>query len=226
MGGQVVFSDGTSGGTTDDTDFSGSSDLYRTYRGGTLTTASGHDPGGAFVLSGDRVYKQFPQIKNFETEYADAIKERFSSSGSINTDDALEKHVKGLQEKYRKLLQIHGAVMFGVAFLVRTRKETVTTNDYEVNFGNELQMLVATGTSFGKDAALDFIDSDVLNKEFLDLMIQLHPIGLGEGYCASDRYRIDGRPLQKPTKVSEGMDFDIYRGTKAIGAIDHSGTCD
>ena len=113
-------------------------------------------------------------------------------------------------------LKMHGAVLFGVAFLVRNKAETVTDNNYAVSAGDELQMLVMTGMTLGEELDLtgDF------TKEFVDLLLQLHPRGIGEGYCAADRYRVAGRPLQKSMRnVSGPESYDAYLGRDTFGPI-------
>jgi hypothetical protein len=113
-------------------------------------------------------------------------------------------------------LQMHGAVLFGVAFLVRNKKELVTDDQIEASNGDELQMLVLTGLTLGKELDLtgDFV------KEFVDLFLQMHPLGIGEGYCAADRFRVEGRPLQKRTRnKADAADVDVFRGRDPSGEI-------
>jgi len=104
-------------------------------------------------------------------------------------------------------LKMHGAVLFGVAFLVRNTRETITDSDVPVSFGDELQMVVLTGITLGKELDL----SGDVTKEFVDLLVQLHPRGAGEGYCAADRFRIEGRPLQK-TMRNKNTTVSAFRG--------------
>jgi len=73
-----------------------------------------------------------------------------------------------------------GAVLSGIAYLVRSQPETV--NSIEVHPGNELQLLIVT-----QAAPTYFRDSDILHSAS----------GTNEGYTAVDRYRIWGRPLVK-----------------------------
>lgn len=106
-----------------------------------------------------------------------------------------------------KDLKMHGAVLFGVAFLVRNKRDVVTTSNINASFGDELQMMVVTGVTLGKE--LDLAGN--ITKEFLDLLIQIHPMGAGEGYCAAERYRIEGRPLQKTTRRLKD-DAEVLKG--------------
>jgi len=113
-----------------------------------------------------------------------------------------------------KNLKMHGAVLFGVAFLVRNKSEVVTDDDLKASFGDEVQMLVLTGMTLGEELDL----TGDYTKEFVDLLIQMHPMGAGEGYCAADRYRIEGRPLQKRMRNVKG-DVEALRGRDPSGPI-------
>jgi len=218
--GLVVFSDGTSTKEADHVDF-GAGDpenepvVFRTFRGGTLTAGGDRRPGGVFTVSGDRVYKEFPQMKQFEAEYTEALQDHVTG---ILDQSELEERLEELQAEYRQRFQIHGAVLFGVAFLVRTNRDEIDGTVH--SYGDELQMMIATGASFGVDQHLDQLDEEHPSKEVLDSLVQLHPSGLGEGRCAADRYRLEGRPLQKPSKVRDDIDFDLFRGSTPIGDID------
>lgn len=95
----------------------------------------------------------------------------------------------------RRERAIHGGVMLVVAMLVRTRPETATAQSYVTSNGDELQMLILTGSALGREQLLGSSNFQV--KEFLDLFLQLHPTGLGEGWSAAERFRLEGRPLEK-----------------------------
>lgn len=206
--GTVLLSDGTNGGSASSMDYLAGGNLYRTYRGGVLTVDSGKQKGGTFVTSGPRLYKEFPHLKSFEAEYSRQVAQL--TQGNI-TPQEFTSEVQELQAKYQKRLQVHGASLFGIAMLVRTRKEAIGSS--VSSYGDELQMLVATGASFGVDASLNQLEGTDPSREILDLLIQLHPTGFGEGYCAADRFRLEGRPLQKESKASSTIDTDhLYRG--------------
>lgn len=114
----------------------------------------------------------------------------------ITTGGRTYKDLPYVSNPDSKNLQIHGAVLFGIAFLVRNKKDVVTTSNINASFGDEIQMLVVTGVTLGRELPLT---GNVI-KEFADLLIQIHPYGAGEGYCAADRYLVSGRPLQKTTR--------------------------
>lgn len=172
--GALLTSDGTAAGSTSLTGYDRSFNLYRTYRGGVVATASGKSPGGAVVLTGPRVFKDLSYLTTPED----------------------------------RDLSIHGNVLLGVALLVRTQEQTVTTNEYEVNYGEELQMMVLTGFKLGQE--LDVSSGD-LSAEFLDLVLQMHPTGLGEGRNAADRYRIEGLPLVRGSRrLVSASDINVF----------------
>jgi len=157
LDGALLLSDGTAAGSAALTGYDPNFLLYRTYRGGTATVASGRNPGGAMTLSGPRVSKDLGYL------------------ASPRPED----------------LSMHGGALLGVALLVRVQKQSVTTSERQVSYGDELQLVIATGLRLGKE--LD--TSGALTNEFMDLVLQTHPTGLGEGSNAVDRYRIEGRPL-------------------------------
>jgi len=216
--GSVILSDGTNGGSATSMDYQADGDLYRTYRGGVLTVASGKQKGGPFVTSGPRLYKEFPQLRSFEAEYSSQVAQL--TQGDITSQEFTD-NVQELQAKYQKRLQVHGAALFGIAMLVRTRKEETDTTVF--SYGDELQMLVATGASFGVDATLNQLEGEDPSREVLDLLIQMHPTGFGEGYCAADKFRLEGRPLQKESKADNTVGMDhLYRGADPAEDPDHN----
>ena len=208
VSGEVIFSDGTSGGNQVGVSYDASECLYRTYRGGVLASEDSQDPGnkaGAFLLSGPRVYKDHPYLRDFSTEYIQALEDNGFSS--LDAED-----LASLKAKYRKKAQIHGAVLFGVACLVTTQKELVTDSNLTSNNGGELQMLIATGSSFGKDLFMDPLDDDQV-REYLDVLTQQRFDGVGERFNAADRYRLEGRPLIKGSENKpEPDENDVFNG--------------
>lgn len=162
-----------------------------------------NEEGGPILATGDRVYKEYPFLRDFTTEYLEALENNSFSPGQVDKQAIMEKH--------EKRLQIHGSVLFGIAFLMRTGKEEVTDNDIAVNYGDELQMGVVTGSVFGQDLSLDLLSGEQ-SKEFLDSFVQLHPLGTGEGYCAADRFRLPARPLRTPSRESkEAEGINVFR---------------
>lgn len=219
--GVLLFSDGTSGGNSATVSYSGTPDLYRTYRGGVVTAASGPNPGGSVLLGTDRMYKDYPFLRDFGTEYARL--NELNRQGTITATE-LTIQTNALIDKYRKRYQIHGAATFGVALLVQTRQEKVTDNELVFNNGGEIQMLILTGTAFGVDAYLEPLSgSTVQTREFIQPVIQLQVAGIGEGYAAADRYRIQGRPLRLESRSPSDIGFEIFRG--ALPAEDTDPIC-
>lgn len=95
---------------------------------------------------------------------------------------------------------LKGSVLFGRAYLVRNYKETAFTGNVVRTFGGEIQMVIATYAVTGDN--LDCQHGYALNG-------YLSPTGWGEGYGASDRYRIEGKLMYQPgSKV--GPDCDIF----------------
>lgn len=198
--GRVCISDGTHGGNASGVAYNHEANMYRTYRGGTLTEAQ---EGGAVHYSGERAYKEFPHLKSFEQEYQEIL---LAKMDGMPTPE-FEARVEDLKDKYSHIFKIHGGIVFGVAFLVRTGHEVVTENDYVMNWGQELQMLVVTGMSVSNTSSS--------MKDSVETSVQLHPTGLGERFCAADRYRIEGRPLDKPSTAPDKFP-EIYRGAYPI----------
>jgi hypothetical protein len=195
----IILSDGTSSGTSGSITYDNSDNLYRTFRGGSAL----NEDGGPVLMTGDRVYKSYPFLRDFHTEYLEALENNSFNPSNVDKERIIEKH--------EKRMQIHGSVMFGVAFLIRTSREEVTDNDIEVNHGQELQMAVMTGSVFGQELSINPL-SDEQNREFIDPFIELHPMGTGEGYCAADRFRIPGRPLRTPSRKEEGAQgVDVFK---------------
>jgi hypothetical protein len=81
---------------------------------------------------------------------------------------------------------VKGAVLAGRAFLVRNYEEEAFSATSTRSYGDELQMVIVTsghvgsGPQCGHGYALDG---------------QISPTGWGEGFVASDRYRLEGKPL-------------------------------
>jgi hypothetical protein len=94
---------------------------------------------------------------------------------------------------------LKGAVLAGRAFLVRNYPETAYSGNVQRTYGDELQMVIITqgvvghGPQCGEGCALDG---------------QISPTGHGEGFAASDRYRLEGKPLF-PQRSREGSDPNV-----------------
>ena len=73
-----------------------------------------------------------------------------------------------------------GSVLAGIAYLVRSQPETVSS--IEVHAGHELQMFVVTQASPAYFRGTEVVHS---------------ASGVNEGFTAADRFRIWGRPLEK-----------------------------
>ena len=85
---------------------------------------------------------------------------------------------------------LKGGVLVGKAMLVRSFPETAFTGTRTNAYGDEIQMLVVTNGVFGTTMAT--VDG-------LTLQGSIGSAGYGEGYAASDRYRIDGKPMFRDT---------------------------
>lgn len=151
----LIFSDGTSLGSSSYSGFSAAFNMYRTYRGGCVET----NQGSPFALRGGFASKVEPFV--------------------------------GTSVATQKFRGIQGGALFGVAFLVRTRPETATSQNYVTSYGDELQMIILTGASLGLDTR------PPTTREVLTLILESHPTGIGEGYFAADRFRLEGRPLER-----------------------------
>jgi len=81
---------------------------------------------------------------------------------------------------------LKGAALAGRAYLVRNYPETAFASSERRSWGGEIQMVVVTeghvgsGPECGKSYAMDG---------------QISPTGYGKGFAASDRYRLEGKPL-------------------------------
>lgn len=89
-----------------------------------------------------------------------------------------------------------GAVLAGVAYLVKSQPETV--NSVEIHPGHELQMLIVTHS-----APSYFRGTQVVHSAS----------GTNEGYTAVDRFRILGKPLEK---TRGGVNTDIVPSHKSL----------
>jgi len=81
---------------------------------------------------------------------------------------------------------LKGGVLVGKAMLVRNFPETAFSGTRTNSYGDEIQMLVVTNGVFG---------STMTTEDGLTLQGSIGSAGYGEGYAASDRYRIDGKPM-------------------------------
>ena len=83
---------------------------------------------------------------------------------------------------------LKGGVLAGRAMLVRNFPETAfNTNDVTTQ-GDEIQMVILTYGVFGDGST---------QSDGLTLKAQISPTGYGDGYAASDRYRLNGHPMFK-----------------------------
>jgi len=95
---------------------------------------------------------------------------------------------------------LKGSVLAGRAYLVRNYKETAFTGSVTRTYGDELQMVVVTTGVTGNGV-------NCPNGYALQGIIS--PTGYGEGYSASDRYRLEGKPMYQ--KGSEkGPNCDVF----------------
>jgi hypothetical protein len=89
-----------------------------------------------------------------------------------------------------------GAVVAGVAYLVRSQPETI--NSSEVHPGHELQMMIVTQAS-----PAYFRETEVVHSA----------AGRNEGFTAADRFRVWGRPLEKRRG---GVDVEIIPTARPV----------
>lgn len=170
--------------------------LSQTLRDGTLVFADGTSAKG-----------QYGNSRNMYRTYRGGTVMSEEGGAVVLTGGREFKDLSYLSSPDARHLKMHGAVLFGMAFLVRNAQESVTDSEVSASFGDELQMLVVTGITLGKELDL----SGNIAKEFVDLLVQLHPRGVGEGFCAADRFRIEGRPLQK-TMRNRGNGIQPFLG--------------
>jgi hypothetical protein len=83
---------------------------------------------------------------------------------------------------------LKGAVLVGRAYLVRNGYEEAFTGNVTRSYGDEVQMVVLTNAVYGEGFICD-------SGYVLDGI--LSPTDYGKGYAASDRYRLEGKPLVK-----------------------------
>lgn len=83
---------------------------------------------------------------------------------------------------------LKGGLLACKALLVRNYHEEAFSTDDVTSDGDELQMVILTNAIYGN------VDSQ---KDGITLNGILSPTGYGEGYAASDRYRLNGKPMFK-----------------------------
>ena len=83
---------------------------------------------------------------------------------------------------------LKGAALVGRAYLVRNGYEEAFTGNVTRSYGDEVQMVIVTNAVYGEG-----LDCD--SGYALDGIIS--PTDYGKGYAASDRYRLEGKPLVK-----------------------------
>ena len=83
---------------------------------------------------------------------------------------------------------LKGAVLVGRAYLVRNGYEEAFTGNVTRSYGDEVQMVVLTNAVYGEgfDCDSGYVLDGILS-----------PTDYGKGYAASDRYRLEGKPLVK-----------------------------
>ena len=81
---------------------------------------------------------------------------------------------------------LKGGVLAGRAYLVRNYKEEAFSSSEVRTYGDELQMVIVTRGVLGEGP---------LCERGYSLDGQISPTGFGDGYAASDRYRLEGKPL-------------------------------
>lgn len=87
---------------------------------------------------------------------------------------------------------LKGALLVGRAYLVRNYEERAFSLNQVTSHGDEIQMVIVTRGVLGEGIAC---------KDGYALDGQISPTGYGEGYCAADRYRLEGKPLHPGTSV-------------------------
>jgi len=83
---------------------------------------------------------------------------------------------------------LKGAALVGRAYLVRNGYEDAFTGNVTRSYGDEVQMVIVTNAVYGES-----LDCD--HGYALDGIIS--PTDYGKGYAASDRYRLEGKPMIK-----------------------------
>jgi len=181
--------------------------LSKTYLDGALLLSDGTAAGSAALTGYDPSYNLY---RTYRGGVAATASGKNPGGAVAFSGPRVSKDLSYVASPATKDLALHGGVILGVALLVRTRAETVTTNAREVNYGEELQMVILTGLELGRELDL----TGGITKEFMDTLIQMHPTGLGEGKNAADRYRVEGRPLSKGARrlpAPEDIEVSIPR---------------
>jgi hypothetical protein len=95
---------------------------------------------------------------------------------------------------------LKGAILAGKALLVRNFREEAFTTNNVVSQGDEIQLVVLTQSVYG---------SLSLCEDGWTLSGIISPTGYGDGYAASDRYRLEGKPMYKSAS-REVVDPDTF----------------
>lgn len=107
--------------------------------------------------------------------------------------------LEGFSDTQQPVLK--GNVLLGRAYLVRNYKEQAFTGNVTRTYGDELQMLITTYTVTGEG---------VLCESGYQLQGLISPTGYGEGMAASDRYRLEGKPMyQKGSSKAPECDIEF-----------------
>ena len=103
---------------------------------------------------------------------------------------------------------LKGGVLACKALLVRNYPETAFSGDDRTSYGDEIQMVVLTQAIFG----------DGMSQVGLTMSGIISPTGYGEGYAASDRYRLEGYPMSS-SHGSVGPDTDVELAVYPFGDL-------
>lgn len=180
--------------------------------------------GAKFLSGGDLVFSDGTSLGSNDRTGFDAVHDLYRThrGGAVRRDveNGSEGHVAlhggragknldFLDSPRTDDLKMHGAILFGVALLVRDHSRSVTDNDYHFSSGGELQMLVLSSVVPGNETI-----PDGWSREMVEMYLEMHPRGIGEGTAAADLYRLDGRPLvarsrQDATSTTDTDDWTL-----------------
>ena len=98
----------------------------------------------------------------------------------------MDYSVTGFSDTMQPVLK--GAALAGRAYLVRNGPETAFTGNVVRSHGDEVQMVIVTNAVYGSGPtpSADYSIDGIIS-----------PTDYGKGYAATDRYRLEGKPLVK-----------------------------